>query len=193
MATLAEVIQLGIDTAIAGTDPNKNPLRTQTLEAETLLDQALKELSVEIAQNPDLRARFTKEYSITLTNGIGALTTGILVEYLREGSVRDADTGANGGYGNILQRVKHRNDFYDYLNPAYGYYFLGENNAIYTRQIATGDFTATLSPLTINAPFAPSKSEISTLVDAEVVDDLVNMLAARLRGALESEAGLRQA
>ena len=193
MPTLQEVINLAIDTAISGTDVDSNPLRKQTLEAESLLDQSLHELSVEIAQNPNLRARFTKEYSITLTNGIGALTAGILVQYLREGSVRDADASASNGFGNILQRVMHRNDFYSYLNPAYGYYFVGENNQIYTRQIATGDFIATLSPLTVNAPFTPSKSEISTLVDVEVADDLVKMLAARLRGALESEAGMRQA
>lgn len=185
--TLAECIRLSIDTAIAGTDVDRNPLAKQTLEAESLLDQSLHELAVEVAQNPDLRGRLTKEYSITLTNGIGALTSGINIEFLREGSVRDGDTSANNGYGNILQRVYHRNDFYNYLYPAYGYYFVGENNAIYTRQIATGDFISTLSPLTIDAPFTPTKSEINTLIDTEISDELVKILAARLRGTLDRQ------
>src|SRR5262245_43051454 len=98
--TLRELIQASIDIAIAGTDPDRNPLAKQTLEAESLLDTALQELAREVRGIPSLRARMVKEFSVTLTSGIGTIPETLLIEFLGEGIVRDGDAGANNGYGN---------------------------------------------------------------------------------------------
>lgn len=189
MSTLAETIQLAIDTAIAGSDPDTNPLAKQTLEAESLIEQCLHELGEAVSNNQWLRSRLVKSYSITLTNGVGTLSSGLLVQHLGEGLVRDGDTGVNNGLGNILQRILHLADFYGDLPAWFGYYHTTQNDQILTRQVNTGSLDATLTPLTIVAPFTPTKSELNTLVDAEIHDQLVEILAARLRGQLEALPG----
>lgn len=153
-----------------------------TLEAEVLADLAIDELSVEVARDPELRARLEKQFSVTLTNGVGTLPAGIMIEYLREGSVKDSDLGANG-FGNTLQRVKYLNDFLGFTQSVYGYYCIVDNT-IRTKQISSGDFTGTVGPLIIDAPFIPTKANINSEVPDEVEGPLVDMLAVRLRGII---------
>lgn len=184
--TLAETIQRAIDTAVAGTDPDTSIVQKLRLEAETLVDQALHELAAMCAVDPDRRGRLSKNFSVTLTSGSATLPAGILVEHLREGSVRDGDTGANGGNGNVLSRVKYYNDLVQELPTLFGYYCI-ENNSIYTRNIGDGDLTSTLSPLSIDAPFVPAKADIDTDVPDELNDDLVEILAMKLRGLIKDE------
>lgn len=183
--TLAELIAQALDTAVSGTDVDSNVIRKATLEAETLTDQALHELAVEVAANPELRARLETQFSVALVNGVGAIPATLLVEYLREGSVQDADTQANG-YGNVLQRVKYFNDLLKELPSVYGYYCLVDNQ-IFTKQISSGDLTATASPLRIDAPFVPAKANINTQVPDELTDEIVEILAVKLRGIIQRQ------
>lgn len=184
--TLPEYIQKAIDTAVAGTDPDVSIIQKLRMEAETLIDQVLYELAVQCAEDPEKRGRLSKNFSVTLTSGSATLPAGILVEYLREGSVRDADTQANG-YGNVLVRVKYFNDLLKSLPTVFGYYCI-ENNKIYTRNINDGDLTATLGPLSIDAPFVPAKADIATDIPDEIQYDLVVLLATRLRGVIQEVA-----
>lgn len=180
--TLAELVRRALDVAISGTNPDSNILQSMTLEAEVLADLAIDELSVEVAGDRELRARLEKQFSVTLTAGVAALPAGIMLEYLRDGSVKDSDLGANG-FGNILQRVHHLNDFLGYLPSVYGYYCITDNT-IRTRQISSGDFTGTVSPLIIDAPFIPTKANLNTEVPDELEGPLVEMLAVKLRGII---------
>lgn len=185
--TLPELIQSAIDTAVAGTNPNTNVLQFLRMEAETLSEQAFHELATKCASDPELRGRLSKSFSVALTSGSATLPAGILVEYLREGSVRDGDTGANNGQGNVLVRVKYYDDLVKSLPAVFGYYCI-ENNKIFTRNISDGDLTATLSPLTVYAPFVPTKADVDTEVPDEIVDEMVVMLATRLRGLIAEQA-----
>jgi hypothetical protein len=179
---LSELIRRSIDIAIVGTNVDANWLQSQTLEAESVVDLALHDLSVEIAGDPELRARLEKQFSVTLTNGVGTIPAGLMVEYLREGSVKDSDIGANG-FGNVLQRVKYLNDLLGSLTSVYGYYCVNDNQ-IRTKQISSGDLTGTVGPLIIDAPFVPTKANISTEVPDEITDDLTEILAVKLRGII---------
>jgi hypothetical protein len=159
-----------------------NWIQSQAMEAETLADLALHALAVDCASDPNLRARLETQFSVALVNGIGAIPATMLTEYLREGSVKDSDLQANG-YGNVLQRVKYFNDLLGYQLPAYGYYCLSDNQ-IFTKQISSGDLTATIGPLIIDAPFVPAKADINTDIPDEITDDLAEILAVKLRGVI---------
>lgn len=185
--TLSEYIQKAIDTALGGTDPDTNVIQKLRLEAESMIDEVLHSLAVKCAKNPELRGRLSKNFSVTLTSGSATVPAGMLVEYLREGSVRDADSGANGGKGNVLVRVKYYNDLIKELPSVFGYYCI-EDNKIFTRNINDGDLTATLSPLAIDAPFVPHKDDIATDIPDELEYEIVEMLAAKLRGIVKNEA-----
>lgn len=180
--TLAELIRRSIDVAIAGGDVDAVILQKSTLEAEVLAELALDELAVDVAGSPELRARLEKQFSVPLVNGVGAMPAGILAEYLREGSVRDSDIGANG-FGNNLSRVLYLNDFLGFLPSVFGYYCVNDNQ-IRTRAISSGDFTATVGPLTIDAPFLPTKGNMNAEVPDEIASDVVEMLAVKLRGVI---------
>lgn len=184
--TLQEIIAAAISTAVSGTDPNTNIIQKLTMEAEPILDQCIHQLAEMVRGDARLRARMAKEFSVTLTNGVGAVPATLLIQHIGEGIVRDGDAGANDGFGNILERKHHEADFRGFLVPAYGYYLIkGDTSGvsqIYTRQIATGSFVDTVSPLTITAPYTPTKANLNTAVDSEISDELVQMLAIRLRG-----------
>ena len=184
--TLQEAIESALATAVSGSDVDSNVLRKQALEAEVLIDQALHQLATDVAGKPELRARLETSFSVTLTDGIGTLPAGILIEYLREGSVRDGDAGANNGAGNILSKVNHYDDLVRYLNAGFGYYCIVKNQ-IHTRQIGSGSLSTTASPLTIWAPFVPSKANLNTDVPDEILDDLVQILAVMLRGIISRQ------
>src|SRR5690349_9800228 len=118
--TISQLIDLAINTAVAGTDADNNPILRQSLEAQGIADQALQALATMVAGSPELRARLEKRFSVSLTLGVGTLPAGMLVEYLREGSVRDSDTSANNGAGNVLARVNRYNQFVQDTDTAWG-------------------------------------------------------------------------
>lgn len=181
--TWDELITLAINTAVAGTDADNNPILKQRLEAGGMTDQALQALATEVAGSPELRSRLEKQFSVTLTNGVGAIPAGMLTEYLREGAVRDSDTGANNGNGNILARVQRFPSFLTDMDTALGMYCL-VSNQIYARPPASTYPSDTIGPLVIDAPFTPTTSDLSTAVPDELTNDLVEILARRLKGQI---------
>ena len=180
--TWSQLISVAINTATAGTDVDNNPIIKQRLEAGAMTDQALQALAVMVAGSPELRARLEKQFSVTVTSGVGAIPAGMLAEYLREGSVRDSDT-SNFPSGNPYSRVKYANDFFtDSITLLPRYCLI--DNAIYACQAGSSDYTQFNDTLTIDAPFAPSTSDLDTTVPDELVNDLVENLARRLKGMI---------
>lgn len=186
--TLQEFITQSIDLAIAGTDPDASMLQKYTLEAQSLVDPVLEQLTAEVRSSARLRARCMKQFSITLTAGVGSIPATLMVQYIGEGSVRDSDTGASNGIGNYLSRVLHENDFINYPSPyLFGLYWIGADTngatVIKTRQISTGSLTDTVGDLVVVAPRTPTKAQISEL-DSEVTDRGLELMAMRLRGMM---------
>lgn len=184
--TFAALIELAKNTAIAGTDADNNPILKQSLEAQGIADQAIHELATEIAGNPELRARLEKQFSVTLTSGVGSIPAGMLTEYLREGAVRDSDGSGNNGLGNVLARVNRYANFVQDSDTALGLYCIVDNQ-IYARPPGSTYPSATISPLVIDAPFVPTTTNLNTEVPDEVTDELVFKLATRLRGMFLAE------
>lgn len=187
--TYGQLIQRAIDIAVAGTDADNNPIIKQRLETESLVDLALQAVASMVAGNPQLRARLEKQFSVALSSGVGTMPAQIMLEYLREGAVRDSDTSANNGLGNFLAKVNRYDQFVTDQSTALGLYCVVDN-AIYARPPGATDPASTIGPLVIDAPFVPITTDLSTLVDDEIVNDLLEDLAARLRGLLvpQSEA-----
>jgi hypothetical protein len=50
--------------------------------------------------------------------------------------------------------------------------------------INSSSFVDTITPLTITAPYTPTKADLNTAIDGEIVDELVKMLAAKIRGVM---------
>ena len=129
--TYNELIALSLLVATAGTDIATNPVMRQQLSAEALTELALQELATVVAQNRELRQRLEKRFTVTLSNGEATIPAGMLSEYLREGSVRDSDTGANNGAGNIYARVFNYNQFLQDTQTNLGLYCLYDNKIIF--------------------------------------------------------------
>lgn len=186
--TLKEIIESAVAVACAGLDPDTAIAQKLRAEAEPMMDLALHELAIMVRGNQRLRVRLTKEFSVTLVNGFGAFPATALVEFIGEGIVRDGDSGAGDGFGNILQRVLNEADFRGYLLPLYGYYLIKANTTgvseIHTRQVITGSFVDTITPLTVTMPYVPAKADLNAAVNSEIADDLVRNLALKLRGAV---------
>lgn len=178
----SELISTAINTATAGTDVDNNPIIKQRLEAAAMTDQALQALAVEAAGNPEIRARLERRSTITITAGVGPIPAGMLIEYLREGSVRDEDQ-SQFQTGNPYSRIKNEADFFGDTNTLLARYCL-INNSIYACQPGTTDYTQFSGNLIADAPFAPTTADLSTTVPDELVNDLVEILARRLRGMI---------
>lgn len=181
--TWDELISLAINTAVAGTDADNNPIIKQRLEAAAMTDASLQALAVEAAGNPEIRARLERQSSVALTNGVGAIPAGALTEYWREGVVRDSSGSGVGGLGNILARVNRYSSFISDQDTALGLYCLVDNS-IYARPPGSTYPSDTIGPLLIDAPFAPTTADLDTTVPDELVNDLVEILARRLRGMI---------
>lgn len=186
--TLQEFITQSIDLAIAGSDPDASIIQKFTLEAESLVDPVFHQLVTEVRGDQRLRARCMKQFSITLTSGVGSIPATLMVEYIGEGSVRDSDSGASNGIGNYLSRVLHETDFIAYPSPyLFGLYWIGADTngaaVIKTRQVNTGSLTDTVGDLVVVAPRTPTKAQIAEL-DAEVADRGLELMALRLRGLM---------
>lgn len=180
--TWDELISLAINTAVAGTDADNNPIIKQRLEAAAMTDASLQALAVEAAGNPEIRARLERRSTIAMTAGVGAVPAGMLIEYLREGSIRDEDQ-SQFQTGNPYSRVKNEADFFGDVNTLLGRYCL-INNTVYACQPGTADYTQFTGNLIADAPFAPTTADLSTTVPDELVNDLVEILARRLRGMI---------
>ncbi len=180
---LQSLIQLAIDTAVAGTDPDSSIVQKHRREAESLVPQCLDKLARDVAADRDLQARLMYEFSVNISGGQGDIPPSMLTEYIHEGSVRDSDPGGNNGHGNVLSRVQYLKDLILPLSTSFGYYSL-QNNQFYTRQISSGSLTDTIGPLVVDAPYVPSKDAIEDEVPLEIEANLVEMLAMRLRGMM---------
>ena len=180
--TYSQLIDLAINTAVAGTDVDNNPILKQSLEAQGIVDQAFHALATIVAGNPELRARLEKQFSVSVTSGVGALPAGILTEYLREGAVRDSDQSLFTS-GNPYSRIKYANDFFTDSQTLLARYCLVDNQ-IFAAQPGMTDYTQFSGTLTIDAPFVPTKTDISTTVPDEIADNLVVQLATRLKGMI---------
>lgn len=184
--TFAQLIELAKNTAIAGTDADNNPILKQSLEAQGIADQAIHELATEIAGNPELRARLEKQFSITITNGVGTIPSGMLTEYLREGSVRDATDVSQFPTGTPFSRVKYATDFFTDSQLLLARYCLMDNQ-MHACPPGVANYTQFNSTLTADAPFVPTSTNLNTEVPDEVTDELVFKLATRLRGMFLAE------
>lgn len=181
--TWSELINLAINTATAGTDVDKNPIIKQRLEAAGMTDQALQALATMVAGDPELRARLEKRFIVALIDGIGTVPAGMLVEYLREGAVRDSDSGGNNGLGNVLARIQRYPIFIQDADTSLGQYCVVDNQ-IYARPPASMFPADTQGPLVIDAPFTPTTADMDTTVPDELTNDLVAKLARLLRGMI---------
>lgn len=180
--TFAQLIDLAINTAVVGTDVDNNPLLKQSLEVQGIADQALQALAVMVAENSQLRACLERQFSVSLSGGIGAVPAGMLVEYAREGAVRNSD-GSNNGMGSFLAKVNRFNSFIQDQDTALGLYCVVDDQ-IYARDPGSSDYTSATGPLVIDAPFFPTKSDMGTTVPDEVANELVENLARRLKGMI---------
>lgn len=147
------------------------------------MPQCLDKLARDVAADRDLQARLMTTFEVDLSSGVGAIPPEMLLEYIHEATVRDSDEGANNGMGNVLSRVQYYKDLVQPLFDSFGYYGI-QNNQFYTRQISSGSLTDTIGPLLIDAPFVPTKTDMSTTIPSEVEPNLVELLAMRLRGMM---------
>lgn len=178
-----ELITFAIQTAVAGTDADTNPIIKQRLEAGGMTDQALQALATIVAGNPEVRSRLEKQFSVALVSGVGSIPAGMLTEFLREGAVRDSDGGGNNGLGNIYARVNRYPLFIQDQDTTFGLYCLVDNS-IYMRPPSSTFPADTQGPAIIDAPFTPTTSDLDTTVPDELSNDLVEILARRLRGMI---------
>jgi len=176
--TWNQLITLAINTAVAGTDADNNPIIKQRLEAGGMTDQALQAIADIVAGNPEIRARLEKRFTVALTNGVGTIPAGMLVQFLREGSVKDEDQSMFPS-GNPYSRVKFANDFFTDSQLLLGRYCLIDNR-VYACQPGIADYTQFSGNLIIDAPFTPTAADMSTTVPDELTNDLVAMLAKHL-------------
>jgi len=184
--TYGQLLQQSIDTAVAGTDADNNPVLKQRLETETLIDLALQAVSAMVAGNPELRARLEKRFTVAVTNGVGSMPSGLLLEYLREGSVRDEDQ-SQFMTGNPYSRVKNLADFLGDSQLLLARY-CAVDNQLHACPPGYSDYTQFSGNILLDAPFVPTKANLSTEVDDEVANDLIEDVAIRLRGLLDPKA-----
>ncbi len=184
--TWTQLISLAINTAVAGTDADNNPIIKQRLEAAAMSEQALQELATLCAGSPELRSRLEKSFSLTITSGVGSIPAGMLTEYLREGSIRDTSDASLFPNGTPYARIKYLNDFLTDQNTLLGRYCL-DGNLIYATAPGINDYTFNNLTLTAIAPFVPTTANVDAEVPDEITNELVILLAKRLRGILTDD------
>ena len=178
-ASLNAYVDAAIMQASMGIPAGENVIFGQRARVLVLAQNALQVLADKISQDTKRRHLLQKSFTVTLTNGVGSISAAMLSAAIGYGSVRDADTGANSGQGNTLVKVDNYNDLLRYQSPLFGYYNLS-NDQIYTKQISTGDLTATLSPLTVFCSYVPLATEIPDELQNDAVDLLAGMIKAEM-------------
>ena len=178
--TLDELIDRAIFVAYGTLTPSGEDAIIQAdLQAEALAPHAMQQVTREILDDPERQHLLMREITITLTNGVGDIPAGLLTQYIDEASVRDGDTMANSGYGNVLTRIHQFNDFIEWrYDPRFGYYCL-QDSKIYSIPIG-GSAVGGNGTLHLSAPYGIDADNIDDLSD-EAIEDVIIVLARLLR------------
>lgn len=161
----------------------EDPVIGADIEGYTWAPHALHLLATEVAKDPERKHLLMRTDTITLDGqGEGTFPDSTMTEFLEEGSVRDGDTSANNGYGNVLVRVHGLDDFIvGPLPTQFGYYNMSSGK-IRTRAINSGGFQDTFGPLTVDCAFVPTADEVPD----EITDDAVQILARLIRNGVNA-------
>jgi len=170
-ASLDAFVDAGILQASTGLPAGTNPYWGQRARILVLAQNALQQLADKVARDTKRRHLLQKAFSVTLTSGVGAIDATMLSASIGYGSVRDGDS-------NILVKIDNYNDFLRDQVAFYGYYCLNDDQ-IYTRQISSGSFTDTTSPLTIDCPYIPLATELPEELQNDAVELLANLIKAQ--------------
>lgn len=177
--TDTEFIDRAIDVAVAGTDHDKNVITRQTQLLMTLKQNALHKYAEFRAAAPDKRHLVSKTGSVVLTSGEGTFPADALSACAGQSTIRDEN-------GNVLLFVREKMDFLSgSLSRLFGYYHLlyatASTITIQTRQISSGDLTATIGPLSLEYVFVPTATQIAV----EDEDDAVAIFATLIKAGIE--------
>jgi hypothetical protein len=180
--TQSELSQRALLLLAAG-DPNSPWLKMET-EAGLAQEQALQELGMVVADHPAQFGLLQQTYSITLTSGVGQLTTAtgvttsavdMIWTSVQRGHVKDE-------MGTRLIYVPDRANFEGYQLPGLLYYTTYTGN-IYTRSATSGDYASdqygVTGPLNVFANYYPTVGGLASIAP-ELDSDLVRILARTL-------------
>lgn len=181
--SLKELVNRAIFVAqVPLTPAGSDPIMSVDLQAEMLVPIAVSNITKAVAEDPHRKHLLTQNFQITLdSEGKGFIPDRMLSEYIDEGSVRDGDTSANEGLGNVLVRIHHFDDYVEWRDRRFGYYCLHEGR-IWTRAINSGSRYDTYGPLSVDCVAQPSSTTGALLLlSDELTDDLVVELARLIR------------
>jgi hypothetical protein len=152
-------------------------------EISALIPIALQRFAEQIADDPGRHGLTMQDYSVTLTSGIGVLTTAtgartaladILWQSVSKGVVKDADG----------VRLHYVSDLFTFQGPqvgGYNYYTITDNGRLYAR---TGNEPYALGnisePLTVTANFIPTVATVPGQLEDDAVEMLVKVTVQKL-------------
>ncbi len=185
-----EAIDRAIDLAIVGTDTDRNSINRQSLELQTLYDNAINKFADFIARDPNQRHLLTQRGSLTISNDgttgyqYVTLPSDALSSMSRHFSFRDAA-------GNILVWIKNRNDFFAPQTPVYPYYWLEYEAAasieirVWLRAAGSSipDFFGSISPIAIDYNFIPAAA---SQIPFEAENDFIAIFATLIKTGIEN-------
>lgn len=178
---LDQLVELAKRRLYAGL-PAGNPWADADIEITANVTTAANLAATRIMRDPQIRARLQQTYSITLTAGVGDLSTAngsitgvpneLLMEGIDYGSVVDQD-------GYPVFPIPHYQDFISPQATIFDYYHITNQKQILTRARNNGqvyivaDIVGIVGPLSLKASYVPASI---TNWPTECENDLVNAL-----------------
>lgn len=136
---------------------------------EKLVDDALKALARKVARRDDYK-ELRKEINVTVASGVITISdASVILETV-------AETGVLVLNGAVSQ-PKERYGQLELSQPKDTHYHALRNRKIYVREITTGGLGSCAHTGTLEANYTPTLSELPSVFDEELIDEVVALAA----------------
>lgn len=171
-----------------GLEPNVSPNLDATLIAQALVPDVFQAVGEAAALDERKRSLLRRNKTVSMTAGVGTLTDDVLTAYMEDATFFDpADLSKSYSW------IREYYDFVNYADARLGYFNVRDGVTLLQREPGE-DFATTLSftgNMTLSIPCVPevpASQDVAVDVVPEIASDIVEALAAALRGQLVKAA-----
>lgn len=167
-----------------GVDPNTVAFVDNSVVLEDLFYEALRAAVIEGSQRPAEVGNLTRDFTIAVSGGIGALPDSVINECLDNSSIYSGDDDDIGQFSSFQTRYS---DFIRAVHPQIAYYHIQGTNFLF-RDIGgdPNDFDGDINLITVALPDIPSVITDLITISSETAERAIVLLAEMLRGSIET-------
>lgn len=167
---------------LTATDPNVSAVIDNRVVLEDLLYTAMKQAVIEASQNPAEVGSLKRDFTVTITSGVGTLPDDSLDEFLDDSNIYSTTDD------DISQLTSFQPRYLDYIRPTHsqlGYYTVQGTSLLFKEPGGdAGDFTGDIHFVCTSMPDLSGAFTAAITIPTPTAERTIVRLAELLKGAV---------